>query len=254
MHWSISPALAFANVLLAASQDTSVFTKSSNDSLLWGPYRPNLYFGVRPRLPKSVTTGLLWGRVEEFGESIQRNVRYTCEQNEDMEGYGWDKYDPRLGGVQTVYDKGNGINMETSFVKFDEGRAGWGARIKGTVREDALPQAGSQNGVKENLKTSVWFTVGVEGLSSLDVLGAEAGAALGFDRNVVLSGETTDLGEFSITVAETPDKNTHAHHSHPSFNSKPLSNTLVHSTQVKEEALWQSLRMWQSVHLPLALR
>jgi len=33
--------------------------KLSNESLLWGPYRPNLYFGVRPRIPKSLPTGLM---------------------------------------------------------------------------------------------------------------------------------------------------------------------------------------------------
>lgn len=242
MHWSVATTLSLLHGLLVASQDTSVFSKASNDSLLWGPYRPNLYFGVRPRIPKGITTGLLWTRVEDFGEAIQNNVRYTCEQNEDMEGYGWEKYDPRTGGIQTVYDKGNGIDLETSFVKFDEGGGGWGARIKGTVRDDAEPRVGSQNGVKENLKTAVWFTVGVEGLGSLDVVGAEAGAELGFDRNVVISGETGDLGEFSITIAESPDKNSHPHHNHPSFHSKPLSHTLVHSVQVQETALWQSKR------------
>ena len=48
----------------------------SNESLLWGPYRPNLYFGVRPRLPKSLTTGLLWAKVDNF-ESVQNSRLYT---------------------------------------------------------------------------------------------------------------------------------------------------------------------------------
>lgn len=47
--------------------------KASNDSLLWGPYRPNLYFGVRPRIPKSLLTGLLWARVEDF-QSVQHGA------------------------------------------------------------------------------------------------------------------------------------------------------------------------------------
>lgn len=44
--------------------------KASNESLLWGPYRPNLYFGVRPRIPKSLMGGLLWTRVEDY-QSVQ---------------------------------------------------------------------------------------------------------------------------------------------------------------------------------------
>lgn len=40
--------------------------RASNESLLWGPYKPNLYFGVAPRIPKSLAAGLLWSRVEDF--------------------------------------------------------------------------------------------------------------------------------------------------------------------------------------------
>lgn len=37
---------------------------AKNDaSLLWGPYRPNLYVGIRPRVPDSLLMGLMWGRL-----------------------------------------------------------------------------------------------------------------------------------------------------------------------------------------------
>lgn len=26
----------------------------------WGPYRPNLYFGVRPQIPETLLMGLIW--------------------------------------------------------------------------------------------------------------------------------------------------------------------------------------------------
>lgn len=172
---------------------------------------------------------------------MQQLIRYTCEQGEDMAGYGWDAYDPRTGGVQTVHDKGNGIDLETSFVKFDEGRAGWGARIKGTIRDDAEKTMWSPDSVDEELKTAVWFTVGVEGLGSLEVQGAEAAEDFGFDRNVVFSGQTNDLGDFKLTIAEPRDPlNHHPFTGHPAYQYKPLDRTLVHSVQVPEEALWQS--------------
>lgn len=47
--------------------------KVSNESLLWGPYRPNLYFGVRPRIPKSLLTGLLWAKVDSF-QGVQNSA------------------------------------------------------------------------------------------------------------------------------------------------------------------------------------
>lgn len=40
--------------------------RQNNESLLWGPYKPNLYFGVQPRIPKSLMAGLMWGRVDNF--------------------------------------------------------------------------------------------------------------------------------------------------------------------------------------------
>lgn len=245
-QWAVG--LLFAATTLA--QESSVFSKSSNDSLLWGPYRPNVYFGVRPRLPKSLTTGLLWSRVEDF-QNVQRNVRYTCEQHEGMAGYGWDAYDPRTGGVQTVHDRGNGIDIETSFVKFDGGKGGWGARMKGTPREDAEPQAGSQGGV-ETMKTAVWFTVGMEGLGSVELQGAEEAEELGFEGDVVFSGQTTDLGDFKLSITE-PDSNSHPLHGHPSYKAKPLDHTIVHSLQVPEEVLWQSKGMSLIDRLTLGL-
>lgn len=53
--------------------------KASNDSLLWGPYKPNLYFGVRPRIPKSLTGGLLWTRVEDY-QNVQ-NSEYSSSSS-----------------------------------------------------------------------------------------------------------------------------------------------------------------------------
>lgn len=55
------------------SADVLAIEKASNASLLWGPYRPNLYFGVRPRVPNSLLTGLLWARVEDY-QSVQNSM------------------------------------------------------------------------------------------------------------------------------------------------------------------------------------
>lgn len=38
----------------------------NNESLLWGPYRPNLYFGVRPRVPSGIVTALSWVKVDNY--------------------------------------------------------------------------------------------------------------------------------------------------------------------------------------------
>lgn len=225
--WSALLALASLIDTARAQDEPAIFSKATNDSLLWTA-RPNLYWGVRTRQPTSLITGLMWGKVEDFNQ-IQGSIRYTCEQGDDMQGYGWDAYDPRMGGVQTMHDKGNGIDLETSFVKFDQG---WGARIKGTVREDA------ESG--QSLKTSIWLNTGLEGLGSLQVEDAEAHEGSGFEGNVVLNGETDNLGEFKLTISEPEGKNSHPTHAHPSYQTKPLDRTLVHSLQVPAEAIWQA--------------
>jgi mannosyl-oligosaccharide glucosidase len=59
----------FLSEAVVASDETipnSEIGRLNNQSLLWGPYRPNLYFGVRPRIPKSLMAGLMWGKIEAY--------------------------------------------------------------------------------------------------------------------------------------------------------------------------------------------
>lgn len=61
----------FSLALVAVNADDSSIlykeiARTQNQSFLWGPYRPNLYFGVRPRLPRSLMGGLMWAKVEDF--------------------------------------------------------------------------------------------------------------------------------------------------------------------------------------------
>lgn len=242
-QWSANALLASLYATQALASEPEVFTKSSNESLQWGPYRSNLYFGVRPRIPKSLSASLSWVRVEDF-QKVQNNVRLTCEQHEGMAGYGWDSYDPRTGGVQTIHDKGNGIDLETSFVTISDGA--WAARIKGTPREDAELMAGTQNGV-DTIKTALWFNLGLEGLGSLEATGVEDAEEYGYQGDVVFDGQTNDLGEFTVTVTE-PDTNSHPDPIHPAGQTKPLDRTLVHSLQVPEEASWQIKREYYEVY------
>ena len=248
--------LMFLGCNAQASGDASIIAdevaRNTNHSLLWGPYRPNLYFGIRPRLPKSLTTGLLWAKVDSF-QSVQSSqyhgpvgraewsfggkvanlcrldFRYTCEQHEGMAGYGWDEYDVRNGGRQTIHDAGNQIDLQTEFVKVPGGAHGgsWAVRVKGTPREDAPP----------DLKSTVIFSVALDGSGSLDV--ASGGDALGYDGTVELQGNSPELGQFSVSVTQGPKTNSHPIHNHPSYKDKPLDMTLVQSYQLPGEALWQ---------------
>lgn len=89
----LAAAAVLAATGAAATGDASVLTSEigrlNNQSLLWGPYKPNLYFGVRPRVPKSLWTGLMWGRIEDYsdvkeGKGPKRN-RYKKEKKRENE-------------------------------------------------------------------------------------------------------------------------------------------------------------------------
>lgn len=62
---------------IAKADDAAILynevARAQNQSLLWGPYRPNVYFGVRPRIPKSFMGGLMWSKVDEF-QDVQHSM------------------------------------------------------------------------------------------------------------------------------------------------------------------------------------
>jgi mannosyl-oligosaccharide glucosidase len=220
----ISLILSFLPGCYADDQEPLDTGASSNDTLLWGPYRPNLYFGVRPRIPKSLLTGLVWANVDSFA-TINNNWRHTCEQHEGMAGYGWDEYDARNGGRQVIHDTGNKIDLTIDFVKVTGANGGsWAARVKGTPRDDAPP----------TVVSTVLFYAGMEGLGEV-----------GFDDDldqrgtVSMHGQTNELGDFHIDITPGPD-NHYPPKMHKVWDRKPLDRTLATSLQVPPEALWQA--------------
>lgn len=139
--------LLFALAAVAASKPV----EESDQSLLWGTYRPNLYFGIRPRLPQSLVTGLMWFSTTNY-QSVQsastilargrdtriliitfQESRHACEQDDKLDSYTWTQYDPREGGVQEIKDSQNNVKITTEFLKVPGGKNGgsWAARIKG---------------------------------------------------------------------------------------------------------------------------
>lgn len=165
------------------------------------------------------------------------DFRHTCEQNE-MAGYGWDEYDVRHGGRQTIHDEGNSIDITTEFVKIPGGQHGgsWGVRIKGTPRENA-PQ---------HVYTTMVFYAGMEGFGSLGV--KHRGDELGIVGPVIMEGSTSELGHFTLEITPGPTTNRHPQPSHPSSGANPLDRTRVLSLKIPEMNLWQTKRRSKSFH------
>ena len=140
-----------------------------------------------------------------------------------MDGYGWDEYDARKGGKQTIYDKANFIDIKTQFVKIPGGNNGgsWAVRVSGTPRSDA----------PEDLKATVVFYAALEGLGGLEVQNELN--PLGYEGDVTLKGYSEGLGDYSLTV--TTGKGSHPAASHPSYATRPLDRTIVHSFTLQNQ-------------------
>ena len=135
-------------------------------ALLWGTYRPSVYFGVRSRTAAdAVVAGLMWERARGAaaegrggGGAGARAVRHECREGDGVEKFGWNKHDGRAFGRQRVVDATHALALETSFVKprallgpAAGGGAGaadgvhWASRVR---VDDAAPKKGEKGDAK----------------------------------------------------------------------------------------------------------
>ena len=147
-----------------------------------------------------------------------------------MAGYGWEEYDVRTGGRQTIHDTGNLLDLTTEFVKIPGGSHGgnWAARITGSPREDA----------PADIKTTIVFYTGIEGFGTVEV--ANEYDELGYEGTVTLKGQSQELGDFKVEITEGPRTNSHPPAQYPGYAERPLDRTRIRSMQVPETALWQA--------------
>ncbi|EGN96016.1 glycoside hydrolase family 63 protein [Serpula lacrymans var. lacrymans S7.3] len=175
-------------LLLPARVVTSHSTNSSED-LLWGVYRPNLYFGLKPRVPQSLVTGLMWFGTQDY-QSISK-TRHACDQGDGLDSYTWTTYDPRRGGEQVLRDSQNNVELTTELLKISGGNNGgsWAARIKGKPINSEFPS-----------RISTIFYVGLEGLGGIDMVTDEN--ENGIEGPVEFVGSTPDLDDFTIRIVD----------------------------------------------------
>lgn len=171
------------------------YDKLSHDSLLWGPYRSGNYFGVRPRIPFSLVSGLLWFNTNEL--NAFNTLKHKYEQGQNVGKANWIEFDPRTGGRQVISDNDCHIDLTIDFVKSDNGK-NWGVKVK------SVPHKGF-----EKVQTSfVWYS-GLEG-EMADESGAMVPSGFmkldnpksknGYRGTVNLSGLSKDLGAFDLLI------------------------------------------------------
>ena len=125
-----------------------------------------------------------------MGVEIQ-DLRHTCEQDEGMAGYGWTSYDARNGGIQTINDTGNRLDVTTQFVKISNGDHSekWGLRVRGDLRADA----------NDHQKSTAIFYLGNEDSDSI-VRCTHEQVSNGPDSAIVCDGGKSKLGDFRLRI------------------------------------------------------
>lgn len=214
----------------------------SNSSLFWGPYRPNLYVGIRPRLPESLLAGLMWSNVDDY-ENYQ-DLRHSCEQGDDISSYGWEQFDARRGGKHVVRDKKMGIDLWTELVKLPGNKHDdWALRVKGVPRPDS----------SSDIHSAIIFYAGLEGNGSLELWNPDFDdITTGIAGTAKLSGNSPELGRFAIEVRESSELNTHPQSDHVLSHTRDLSRTSFLSLKVPGGLIWQAKEiLLQAIRQPL---
>ncbi|SCU92691.1 LAME_0F01068g1_1 [Lachancea meyersii CBS 8951] len=149
-------ATVFADNAVLNSAETEDYERNMNQSLLWAPYRSNCYFGIRPRFVNEnpMMMGLMW-----FDSSSAEGVsqlRHFVDTGDKLDKYGYELYDPRLGGREVIIDSANNLNLTIHFAKSRNGE-NWGFRVSGRPLDSSkskvpsLVMYFSQNGEKGHL-------------------------------------------------------------------------------------------------------
>ncbi|KAJ1976212.1 Processing alpha glucosidase I [Dimargaris verticillata] len=214
-----------------------------DQSLQWGTYRPNLYVGMRPRLPHSLLTGLMWYGLNDL-ESFN-NIRHTCEMGDGMRGYGYTQHDGRNYAHQVVNDARNRLVLASDFIKTADG-AGWQLRVTGT----AMPNSDRKTDSSDTpTAIALVYYVGLDGLGTLSGPSNQQ-STFALDEAIVWAGDTPDLGAFSLTIHSNadnqpaPQRDTQSTEALPSDRADTQQAPMV-GLKVPSERLWEAKSLYQ---------
>ncbi|MCJ8748999.1 hypothetical protein PDJAM_G00171070 [Pangasius djambal] len=203
--------------------DANSTTAAVSPERFWGSYRPQVYFGMKTRSPRSVVTGLMWMR--QFSANGV-NLRHTCEQGDRLRSYGWQMHDGVNFGVQQIQD--TDFTLTTAFVKRMGGDHGgdWTWRI-----------TGKQHGTAPNAPViSLMFYV------APDTQGSLQAHIENRTRLSHITGTSEELGNFKITFSK-PTGGEASPNKYASYNYlKTLSPGLDQLTDIVKYSLLQSNR------------
>ena len=150
--------------------------------------------------------------------------------------YGWEVYDPRIGGKEIFIDEKNNLNLTVYFVKSRNGE-NWSVRVHGEPLDPQLPSTASivlyfsQNGGE------------IDGKSSLAMIDQDG------PNNLKFFGYSKELGEYHLTVED----NFGQYFNNPALDTMEVapgsdcSKTSHLSLQVPDNEVWKARDIFQSL-------
>ncbi|CAA7050834.1 unnamed protein product, partial [Microthlaspi erraticum] len=167
------------------------------ESLYWGTYRPQVYFGVRARTPQSLVAGLMWlGEKDGNGKHV---MRHFCENSDDLKSFGWREHNGIDFGRQELLEQD--MILETSFVQSKEGSLGYGGDWSVRIN---VKNTGLNDEVKRN--ANLFFYIADEDGNVLnlgkDVLKLK-------DSSILASGSRADVGNWQMHLKSENHLGTH---------------------------------------------
>ncbi|OQR93277.1 mannosyl-oligosaccharide glucosidase [Thraustotheca clavata] len=127
------------------------------EQLRWGTYHSGLYFGIRSRtFPEHVSAGLLW---TSSNEDVSQ-IHHECTERDRFETYGWTKHDGKHFGQQSIRDRINRMQLDTTFLKppLDQNQystTSWASRI-------AVNPLYQEKGLAESNSLFFYFDLGCQ--------------------------------------------------------------------------------------------
>ncbi|KAL7609119.1 mannosyl-oligosaccharide glucosidase GCS1 [Lactuca sativa] len=175
--------------------DLEMFQGDHKESLYWGTYRPQVYFGVRARTPESLVAGLMWLGIKD-GRYFMRHV---CQDADDLQTYGWNKHNGRDYGHQVLID--HGMTLTTSFLKSKVDGSGYGGDwafrvgVQSEKLSEEMPDA-----------AHLFFYLADEGENALS-LGRSVTEI--HEKSLLAFGSRSDVSDWELHLKSTDDFEIH---------------------------------------------
>lgn len=84
IRWATAPLSLLCCTLRLVQAAHSIAARTQDEVpqwQMWGPYRPNLYFGVRPQIPETFLMGMMWASGDSRDDMLESTYFYPTPIN-----------------------------------------------------------------------------------------------------------------------------------------------------------------------------